>query len=36
MHINSEGILEIMAKHDIRKDGHINYEEFRQIFFAIN
>ena len=29
LHLTAPGIIEIMNKHNIKKDGHINYEEFR-------
>lgn len=33
--ITGAEIKEIMEKHDLAKDGHLNYEEFRQIFFNL-
>lgn len=33
--ITGQEIKEIMSKHDIKKDGFISYDEFRQIFYDL-
>lgn len=33
--VTGKEIREIMEKHDIRKDGFLSYDEFRQIFINL-